>query len=350
MDNPFASLDEALDHVLKEGREDGRVDIRIAGSVALRNPVTISRDMRIDGGWRRDGPFRIEGPDNGAALVLGDGFSWIVNSGAALTLSGLTAERRRGENPLIELQKNAKLEIVNSAITHSGPLLRMEGAACDIRNSHITTKISGEWRIPALSVMESVIRISNSRFQLEGNYGLLLEQRGGSLSAENSVFLSAGLRAASVFALNGARVNLRDLSLSADARDYASALEASGSELVLSGGTLGVSARDTCAVMLDQSSAVFLAAQIRVGNSSAARAMEIRGAFPLVDNCSFYSSNNAGRSEVFSGIEAAAPQTGSITDSSFFGFTHIWGGAWPLERLQAFNRAFASPDKPNTGK
>jgi hypothetical protein len=342
MDNPFASLEEAIDYALAYGLEN----IRIAGALELNRPVNVYRNMRIDGGWRR------EESGTSPALILGDGFFWDIGSGTGLVLSGLRAERISGDSPIIQAERNGKLEITGSTFVHAGPILLMNEGVCEIRDSQVFTKISGEQRIAALSLRESAMQISGSRIQHEGDYGLLFDISGGSLSAEDSAFLSAGGRTTTVFALNGIRGNLSNLTLSAAAQDYASVLEASGSALVLSGGTLGASARDANTILLDRSAAVFLDALIRVEGSFTARAAEIRGQFPVIRNCRFYAISNvnhgaAGRSEVFSGIEVTTPNAGSITDNLFVGFTHIWGGDWPVEMLASFNRAFASPQSPN---
>ena len=312
MGNPFASLEEALDFALKQ--DSGDINIQLAGTLEPRGPIAVSRNTRVNG-------F-----DNSAVLVLGDGFYWNISPGVNFTLSGVRADRKKGDYPLFRAGKNGKLEISGSVLTHTGPLLIMDGGTCEIRDSQISTKTSGEQRIAAFSARNSRVHISGSRVQLEGNYGLVFDLGGGSFSAAESVFLCAGLRSATVFVLNGTRGNLENLTLSAAARDYASVLEASGSELVLSGGTLGVSARDTNAVLLDHSASVFLNALIRVESSFAARALEIRGLFPSVQNCRFYAIGGARVSEVFSGMEGAVPLPGSVTGNRFFGFTHIRRG------------------------
>jgi len=321
MDNPFASLEDALDYALARDLKS----IQIAGTLELRRPVTVSGTVRIDGGGRRDGAGDREA-DNRAVLVLGDGFYWNINPGACLTLSNLKAERKRGDNALIRAGKNGKLELSGSVLTHTGPLLVMDEGICEIRNSQVSSKIAGEQRIAAFSSRASEVQIVNSRIQLEGNYGLFFDLQGGNFSAKDSIFLCAGLTTATVFVFNGTRGILDNLILSAAAGDYASIMEASGSKLVFSGGTLGVSARDTSAILLDNSSAAFFGATFRVESSLTARALEIRGLFPEINNCRFYSTGSARRSVVFSGMEETALPDGSLTDNSFSGFTHIRRG------------------------
>ena len=314
MDNPFASLQEALDYAASRNIED----ILIAGTLELHEPVAVSGTMRIEGGWRPDGAA-----DNRAVLVFGDEFFWDIKPGADLTISGVRAERANGEAPLIRIANNGNLAIIDSVFTHAGPFAVMDGGTCEIKNSQIFTKISGEQRIAAFSARESEVRISNSRMQVEGNYALVFNLGGGTFSAIGSVFLCAGRRTATVFVLNGTKGNFENLTLSAAARDYASVVEAFGAELVLEGGTLGVSARDTSAFLLDNSPARLSGARIFVDGAFTARALEIRGIVPTVNNCRFYSTGSARRSEVFSGREEIEIAADSLTGNSFSGFTHI---------------------------
>ena len=190
------------------------------------------------------------------------------------------------------------------------------------------------------------MEISGSQFELEGNYGLILDLRGGSISAKESGFFSGGGRTASLIVLNRTRGNLNNIALHASAVDYASSLEARASELILSDGSLEVSARDTNAVLLENCAAIILGTHFQVSGAFSIKAFEIRGQFPLVQDCRFYYSGSAARSEVFSATDV--PKAGNIAGNVFSGFTHIWGPGWPMERLPAFNQDYASRDKPNT--
>jgi hypothetical protein len=125
-------------------------------------------------------------------------------------------------------------------------------------------------------------------------------------------------------------------------------VEASGSELVFAGGKFDVSARDICAAFFDKCVVMVYDAEIRLEGSSTARAMEIRGAFPWIQNCNFISAGSAKNSGVLYGTDAAAPLSGSITGNEFQGFARILGQAWPAEKIEDFNRSFASTEKPNT--
>ena len=309
MDNPFSSLEEAMDYALRQERSV----IRIAGTFELRKPVTLSNNLHITGAV------------GGSALVLHEDFCWKLNPGAGLTLSGLRAERKKGSNPLIQAGKGSRLEILAASLINTGPLVLMDGAECRIRDSWIVVAVSGEQRTAALSGRESGLNITNTRIQLEGNYSLVFDLKEGNFSAGNSVFLSAGLRTASIFALDGTRANLSNLTLSAAAQDYASVLEASRSDLVLQGGTMRVSARDTSAILLDHSPALLLNTELRLEGGFSAKAAEIRGQFPRVQNSGFFSTGTAKRSEVFSGTDAVPPPAESLAGNRFTGFTQIWG-------------------------
>ncbi|MCL2374259.1 MAG: hypothetical protein FWC65_03345, partial [Treponema sp.] len=84
--------------------------------------------------------------------------------------------------------------------------------------------------------------------------------------------------------------------------------------------------RDTSALLLDNSPAVITGVLFVVEGESAARAVEIRGVFPVVSNCRFYSVGISARSEVFSGMGGFDPLPDSVTGNSFTGFTYIRRG------------------------
>ena len=363
MDNPFTSLEEALDYALKNNLSD----IRIAGTQVLRKPVIVSGNLRIDGGWRQQTSGSVKSaakPNTGATVVLGDGFSWKVDPGASLNLSGISFERKNGNNPLILAGKNTRVEISGAAFTNTGPLLDIESGVCVIKDSLFMIKIQGDRRIAGLSARESSIEFNDSSVLLEGDYSLLFDLLGGGFSSKGSVFNAKGARTATLLSFDKSRMNLTGFTMEAAGRDYASALEASYSELVMTGGSMRVSARDTCAILLDYSPSAVLDTAFRVEGSFSARAAEVHGPFPMVQNSTFYSIGTAPRAEVFAGGEGqpyhassantaaraapgSRPEALSITGNLFSGFTHIWGGAWPIEHLTGFNQAFASPDRPN---
>ena len=343
MDNPFSSLEEAIDYALKQSRGD----IRIAGTLELGKPVTVTRKIAIDGLWLREKPRDGANMESGAALVLADGFSWNLAAGAGLTLSGVSVERK-GDTPFIQAGENGTVTLAGAELHINGPLLDMGKGSFTARDSSIQIGMSGERQIAAFSVRDSRIEINSSNIQLEGNYGLLFSLQGGSFSSIAGKFKAAGGRTASLFALNGTRANFSASTLEAAAGDYASGVEASGCELIISGGTLIVSARDATALLLDRGNSLVSDAQFRLEGSFSARAVEVQGAFPLVQNSRFASVGTAKRTDVFSGAQAAAPQPRSIRGNVFSGFTNIWGRNWPLEKLAEFNLAYAQEGAPNT--
>ena len=337
LDNPFVLLKDAISYAAARGI----ADIRIAGSQELSGPVAVTRDLHIEGGWQMDA-----GNAAKASVTLGNDFSWNLRPGSILTLNNLYLERQRGSEPLIRAGRNSKVEIKGTDIVSQGPLLTMDNGVCIINNSAIKAVIPGEQRIAVIAAGNTLTDISGSRFELEGNYGLILDLRGGTLSARESGFFAARGKTASLIVLNGTLGNLNGLTLQANAADYASSLEAAGSEVIISGGRFEVSARDTNAVLFENCAAAIFGTQFHVNGSFSAKAAEIRGPFPVVQNCRFYFSGSAARSEIFSGSDV--PKAGNITGNSFSGFTHIWGPGWPIERLSAFNHDFAPHDKPNT--
>lgn len=331
MDKPFTSLEEALAYANRQGIGN----IRIAGNLELAKPITVSGKLHIDGAWK-----------NGAVVNLKDAFCWNLNNNADFTLSALRLERQKGGSQLINAGKTARLLLTDVDIVNEGPLLTMEGGVCAIADSRIELRVPGEKRSAAVSAADTVFVLKNSSVQLNGNYGLIFDLRGGSFSSEESELIAQGIRTSTLVALNRTRGNLKNTDLKTSALDYSSALEASGAELVISGGKLEVSARNTSALMLENCSAVVLETRIQVEGIFSTRAFEIRGQFPLVDSCRFYSTGSAASSEVFSGNEI--PKAGNIAGNLFSGFTHIWGPGWPIERLKVFNQDYALPEKPNT--
>ena len=341
MDNPFPTLEEALDFALMNGFGD----IRVAGIQELNRPISVYGNMRINGLWmQNDGS---ENTDARAVLVLGDGFSWNIASGAALTLSSLRMERKGGDKPLIQAGINGKLEIAGLTLTNTGPLLSMDKGFLLIRDSLMSINVPGERRTAAFTIRESEVELYSNRMQLEADYGLLFSLEGGSLSAEENVFLAAGLRTAALFDLNGTRCNFLNLTLQAAARDYASIMEASGSEIAIGGGVMEVSARNVTSLLFNNSAGLVSGARIRVEGAFSARAAEIRGTFPLFRNSFVFSTGTASKSAVFSGTEAASPLPFGITGNRFSGFAYIWGEGWPMEKLNNFNKVYASPEEPN---
>jgi hypothetical protein len=159
---------------------------------------------------------------------------------------------------------------------------------------------------------------------------------------------------ATALSLNGGAAELRELSVSVTAADYASVLDISGSTLMVTGGRFSAAARDGVVMLGDGTDAFFLDAELVLDASFVARAMEVRDRFPQVTNCRFIFNGSARRSDVFSGRIADRPRAilrpgaGTIGGNRFVGFTHILGNDYPLNRLAAFNQEFAPPGRANT--
>ena len=325
-DNPFTSLDEAIDHALKY---DLGV-VRISGSMELKGPVPVSRNLHIEGAWRESSAIGTDETIYKAAILPGNGVYWDVHPGIILSLSGVTVERNGGDNSLFYAGRNSNLDISNTMISTAGPVLRMDGGVCRIRDSDISVRISGDERKAAFSARDSGIDIKNSRMQIEANYGLLFEIEGGIMAAENSILLAAGKRTSSVLTLGGSRGRFFNLTSQAAAEDYASVMEVTSSELFMEGGIISVSARDCSAIVLNSSAGIISEAQIRVDGSSSARAFEIKGAYPIVSNSLLYSEGDAKKAEVFSGSSFPPP---GLEGNRILGFTRLWGELLPGETV-----------------
>jgi hypothetical protein len=154
---------------------------------------------------------------------------------------------------------------------------------------------------------------------------------------------------------SGASADMTDLTLTVQARDYASALELTRSRLRITGGRLGVSARDGVAVIAENTDAVYSRTDFAVNSSFVARGMEIRDRFPQVRGCNFIFMGPARQSEVFSAFRTGetrygtlVPEAGGVSENTFQGFSHILGSQYPADSLEDFNRAFAPAGRPNT--
>ncbi|MDR1566747.1 MAG: hypothetical protein LBS48_05635 [Treponema sp.] len=337
-DNPFSTLEEALDYA---GERD-LGSIMIAGSLRLDKPLVVSQEILISGS--PDGASIVFGPGAGISAGPSSGGS----EKTALKLADLTLERPAGNEALFSIAEGCALEIAGTRILQAGPLLSMEeGSFCRIRDSGISVLDASERRRPAIYAHKGRLEIQSSSVDLAGNYGLILEIRGGSFLSEDCEFRVTARKTAAVFFLTRTAAEIRNTAASASAPDYALVMEAAESELLIYRGTLKAEARDSVGILLDRTEALFIGAGFTVNASFLARAAEVRGSFPRVTDCAFVCRGSARRSEVFAGYGAEIPGEGTIGGSHFEGFSHILGNAWPAENIAAFNRAFAPSDRPN---
>jgi hypothetical protein len=343
-DRPFISLEEALEFARREGRRD----IFLNGSFQVRKDIIAGGDLVIDGSfnerWERRGR---------TALTLLPGVSLTVRQGT-LKLRGLDMERRAEGPPFLRVLRGGGLEILDCGITGLGTALALEGGNCFIWNSRVLSLMTGESRLPAVRAEDSRLQIARSDFSLEGGNSLGLEMNGGVLNIEDTRFRLSGGRTATALSLKGVRGELKNLDALLSAGDYCSALEIDSSELTLSGGTLSVSSRDAVAALTRNTEILFVGTGFEVKGLFVARALEAWNIFPRVTGCRFLFSGSSRRSEVFSGLKdengrtvSLFPEPGTIGGNVFLSFTHVLGGAYPMESLAGFNRRFAPPGRPN---
>ncbi|MDR1419011.1 MAG: hypothetical protein LBI86_01430 [Treponema sp.] len=338
-DAPFRSLERALEFSLKEGRRR----ICVNGSLALAESVLVTGDLVIDGSfdenWRRGGS---------SSVMAAPGVSITVRGGR-LVLRGLSVERREGFSPLFAAEES-RLEIEESEIIHTGPLVKASGGSCLFGNVRVRSLVTSSARLPVLDIRDGGLVVTGSVFGAEGTHGLFLDMKGGTLEVLDSSFGLDGGRTATLFRLEGVSGNLRGISAGVSAADYSAVLDLESSALVMEGGRITASARDALAVLADNSDCFFLRAVIGIKASFVARAMEIRGQFPRVTECGFVFSGPAKRAEVFSTGSSPAgsfPEEGTIAANAFQSFTHILDDAYPRESIAGFNRRFAPPSRPN---
>ncbi|MDR2071602.1 MAG: hypothetical protein LBP81_09340 [Treponema sp.] len=354
-ENPYVFLDEALDHAQRERRRL----IFLSGYSLIRRNIDITGDIEIDGSfdenWERPGTkAHIEIPQGAAVRIQG-----------SLNLRNISLERMNGADGIFQVRSGGILTLDDSTVSHKGSLLTLENnGTCLIQYASLFSQISVEseyvsggarnQRNPAVTSSGASLTIRNSRWELEGPFGTLGSFQGGSFRAELCNFRMATQTTGTALIFSGTTVDLVNLTLTVDAQDYASALELTRSRIRMTGGRIGVSARDGVAIFLENTDAVYSLADITVNSSFVARGMEIRDRFPQVVGCNFIFMGSARRSEVFSVSRTGEtrsgtlfPEAGSVRENSFQGFTHIMGNEYPVDNLQNFNSAFAPPGSPN---
>jgi hypothetical protein len=354
-ENPYVFLDDALDRAQRERRRL----IHLTGYAILRRNQEITGDIEIDGSydenWDTSGSKAyIEVPEGVTIRVRG-----------SLNLRDVAVERMNGSGSLFHVRSGGVLVLDDSGISHMGPLLNMErNGTCLMQYISLLSMASGgeyvsadreNQRIPVITASGASLTIRQSRWEMEGSYGILCALQGGNFRAELSNFRMAAQTTGTAFILSGTGTELQDLSLSVQAQDYASALELSGARLRVSGGQITVSARDAVAIITENTDAGYFGTGFTVISSFVSRGMEIRDRFPLVSGCNFTFSGSTRRSDVFSAFRTGetrlgtlVPAAGAVGDNSFQGFTHILGTNYPVNNIQEFNRLFAPAGHPNT--
>jgi hypothetical protein len=353
-ENPYVYLDDALNRARREQRRL----ICLSGYGLLRGTIEIAGDIEIDGSfdenWERPGSKAVIEMAAGAAIQVR----------GSLNLRDLTVERTDGADSLLLIRSGGVLVLDDSAVSHSGAFLTLENnGTCLIQYSSILSTAAGSEygglnrRVPVISAAGAAVTVRNSRWELEGEYGILASLQGGSFHTESCNFRVNTLSTGTAFVFSETSAEIRDLTLSVQARDYASALELTRSRLRMEGSRVAVSARDAVAVIAENTDAAYARTDFAVDASFVARGLEIRDRFPQVTGCSFSSTGPARRSEVFSAFRTGetrlgtlVPDAGAVAENSFQGFTHILGSDYPADGVQDFNRAFAPPGRPNISK
>jgi hypothetical protein len=353
-ENPYVFLDDALNQAQREQRRL----IYLTGFALLRRDIEITGDIEIDGSF----DINWERPGTKAYIEIPLGITIRVRG--SLNLRDVALERMNGAGSLFQVQSGGVLTLDDSAVSHMGSLLTLEaGGTCLIQYTSLLSLISGSefvpggarnQRIPVVTASRGSLTLKNSRWELEGNYGILGSLQGGSFRAEVCNFRMATQTTGTALIFSGTNVELQDLILTVQAQDYASALELSGSRLRMTGGRIGVSARDGVAVIAENTDAAYSRSAFAVNSSFVARGMEIRDRFPVVNGCNFTFTGSARRAEVFSAFRTGEtrygtliPEAGSVGENIFQGFSHILGSEYPLDGIQDFNRAFAPAGRPN---
>jgi hypothetical protein len=328
---PFGVLEDALEFA----RRNGLRDIRLSGAFRLQKNLEISGDLTLYGSF--------DASETAAAVLDLPGSVGIRIDRGILRLRGISLRRQEEGGALFSVEGGAGLELIDSVVSLTGPLILARGSACLFKDTLVRADMPGARRFPVLSAENGRIHLFGSRFDIGGDHGIFLDMKGGAVSAEDSrIGITAG-NTGTAFGLEGVRGDFKGTAVSVRAEDYGSALDLSGSKLLVTGGSLAVSARDGVVVWTEESDLLFAGTAFSLTASFAARGMAIRGKFPFVSDCFFTFAGSAGRSEVFSG--PARPD--SVGGTVFKGFSHILGKDYPTEGIAAVNRDFAPADNPN---
>ncbi|MDR2185998.1 MAG: hypothetical protein LBO80_10115 [Treponema sp.] len=347
-EDPFIYLDDAVNFA----RRTGRTSIRLRGRVRLRGDLAILGNLAVYGA---PGPG-----EHDAVLEIPGDFSIRIHRGI-LRLQGLVLDRKSAPAPAFYLGTGAGFELADSVFKGEGPLVWVEEkGVCLITGSLIASLMKENRRIPVFSAGKGEIHLRQSCGNLDGVHGLFFGMKGGIFSAEDSFFRLEAERSGTLLNFEGVRADIANLNAYVSAGDYGSLMEISGSRMVMTGGSLSVSARDGLIVLAEASETLFSGTGFFLSSAFVARAMELSGRFPLVSGCYFSFTGFARQAEVFSvrlpqpasgtGASPLRPAPGAVAGSIFKGFTRILGGEFPVSGLSAFNRAFAPPDRPNTAE
>ena len=294
MDNPFTSLEDALNHANRTGARD----VYLSGTLELNRTVYLSGDLRITGDWLR-GEM-----DNRAIIIASTNSLLYIEDGSDITIRDVRLLRGGGNSCLFNIE-NSKLAIYNSVINVMSQEQQRNGI---------------------FFANNSSIDLYNTRIQLTGDYSLIFDLTDSEINAENVNFLVTGERTATLFSLIDSRGIFSDFSFTSSANDYSSILEGESSEVVFYDGTMHLSARDTSALFLNNTTCAILRSTIDMESIFSARAIDVRGFFPLIQDSTFISRGSSTRSEVFSLTAAAVSITPDAEGNTFIGFSHLMPG------------------------
>ena len=294
MDNPFTSLEDALNYALRNSIND----INLSGTLELNRNVYISGDLRITGDWYSGDT------DNRAIIITSSNSQIYIEDGSNVSIRGVRLLRGGGNSRLFNIE-DSYLEIYDSVIN----IMSQE----QVRDS-------------IFYASNSNIDIYNTRIQLTGDYTLIFDLKDSTLNLGDCNFLVTGERTSTLFKLLDSRGVFNNFNFTSSANDYASILEGEASEIVFYEGSMYLNARDTSALFLNNSSCVIFRSHIEMDSIFSARAIDVRGFFPLIQESTFISGGSSARSEVFSLTEAAVSITPDAEGNTFIGFTHLMPG------------------------
>jgi hypothetical protein len=328
------------------------------------NVIYLSGDMRLRGEAALGGGLCLRGSYGPSweksaeplTLVFEQDASIRVRGGA-LTLEGLRLERRSVSGPVFRIETGGELCLRGVSLVHDGMFALLDEGALVVEGSSVSSFSAASRREALVQSENSRISIEGSSFELEGNYGLMLEMTGGSLGIKDSSFSAACVKTGTVLSLSGVRAEFQEAAFFVEAGDFASILESKNSSFIIRNSAFRARARDAVLVSLENEAAsddpfLFLDSVFTVESSFVARALELRGFFPSVSGCSFIYTGNGRNSEIFSLVAeplrpARLPLPGFIGGNSFTAFRYIMGREYPLDSLRAFNRIFAPQGRDN---
>jgi hypothetical protein len=349
-DKPYRTMDEAIRAV----RTDGRTSIKIGGGTELRASTNIPRNVTVKGFYASD--WSVSGTMSGITVFPDAGFT--VNDGF-LAMEGVAVRRTTGSSPLMRVGLKGRVELDDCVVSSNATLISISGGGAALRDTLLAAKDALGNTIVGVSAANASLILEKSRIQVDANQSIAVEALNSTVQVDHGSLSVQSIKTGVAMVLRSSKVSLASLSIDLSALDFASALEISGGSLAWSQGTVYLKARDVVGVAIDDAPAVLTGIRFEIASDFVARGFSVKTLFPEVKYCTFAYTGSSAVSELFSVRDAAPalsastfsalePKPGSIGGNSVKGFSHLLGAAYPIGKINLFNRLYAPSDSANT--